>query len=153
MRNWIDIFDYSKGRLFWKLSPGGLKKIGDEAGWDNGQGYVKIVFKQKGYKRSHIVYEMHHGPIPDGMVIDHINRDRADDRVENLRLVDMRGNAQNRGNHSKYGIGVCYEASRQKPYKATIRIAGLTRHLGWYTSPEEAAAAYGAAVKVLKLQS
>lgn len=40
------------------------------------------------------------GLIPEGMMIDHINRDRSDNRLENLNLVDAKGNAQNRRNYS-----------------------------------------------------
>jgi len=34
-----------------------------------------------------LVWEAHHGPIPDGMVIHHINGDNQDNRIENLQLV------------------------------------------------------------------
>lgn len=39
-----------------------------------------------------IVWEMHCGKIPEGYEIDHINHDRSDNRIENLRLVKKKDN-------------------------------------------------------------
>ena len=42
-----------------------------------------------------LVWEMHYGKIPKGMVIDHINRNKTDNRIENLRLATKSQNARN----------------------------------------------------------
>ncbi|WP_436868476.1 HNH endonuclease signature motif containing protein, partial [Enterobacter hormaechei] len=42
-----------------------------------------------------MIWEMHNGPIPQNMEIDHINRIKLDNRLENLRLATRRQNACN----------------------------------------------------------
>lgn len=43
-----------------------------------------------------IVWELHHGKVPDGMAIDHINGDPSDNTISNLRLVNQVVNCRNR---------------------------------------------------------
>ncbi len=45
-----------------------------------------------------LIYELHFGPIPEGLQIDHINRVRDDNRLENLRVVTPKENMANRKN-------------------------------------------------------
>ena len=40
------------------------------------------------FYRSRVVWERHHGPIPSGHEIHHVNGDRGDDRLENLELIE-----------------------------------------------------------------
>ena len=71
---------------------------------------IKPCFSKKGYCRVHLssgkkigkffaihrlVYETFIGKIPDGMEIDHINAIRDDNRIENLRAVTHKENANN----------------------------------------------------------
>ena len=62
-------------------------------------GYMQIgVYFNKKIKslRSHrLIWECFHGVIPTGFVIDHINRDKLDNRLENLRVVTQRENSLN----------------------------------------------------------
>jgi hypothetical protein len=77
--------------------------------------------------------------------LDHINGDKLDNRIANLREVSNQENTQNyrkAKRNSKTGyLGVCHEP-RGNSYVAYLRIDGRTRNLGTYQTPKEAHAAY-----------
>ena len=51
-------------------------------------GYRRITCKDRKQRFEHvIVWEAHHGPIPEGMELHHRNGDKLDNRLENLMLV------------------------------------------------------------------
>lgn len=52
-------------------------------------GYRRIYVGPKVYYEHRIIWEMHNGPIPDGMQVDHINGVRDDNRIENLQLLTL----------------------------------------------------------------
>ncbi len=84
---------------------------------------------------------------PKGMVSDHINGDRLDNRRCNLRIVTKHQNSQNRAANkpisSKYK-GVGWKIDNNK-WQARIRINLKQYHIGLYDSEDEAAEAYNAA--------
>lgn len=71
-----------------------------------GPGYK---YKPKRFFMHHIVWIWYNGPIPDGYEIDHINRDKLDNRIENLRCVKKHVNLSN--NNSK-GYSYCKKSNR-----------------------------------------
>lgn len=136
----LELFEYSEGRLFWKINSRFSSNKGSEAGYRSPCGYCFITINYVKYKRSRLVWALHHGwPLCDSLV-DHINRNKTDDRIENLRLVDI---SQNRWNSSNIK-GYTYEKSRKK-YKVTIMVRGKRLLIGRYDTEEEAKAAYNAA--------
>ena len=89
---------YEDGKLYWiaKTSPNAQRiKIGEEAFRYDENGYKRLTINKKLTSCHRIIWEMHNGDIPKGMCIDHINRVRDDNRIENLRLVTQTENALN----------------------------------------------------------
>ena len=90
-----EILEYKDGRLFWKkpINSKSRVKIGDEAGTLTTTGYRRIVINYKQYFGHQLVFMMFHGCIP--REIDHINRVRHDNRIENLRPISRSDNVVN----------------------------------------------------------
>lgn len=82
-----------------------------------------------------------------GDEVDHLNGNRLDNAITNLRSANRKINAQNirrrPANAEPLPLGV-YLLKRRvpRPYSASIRIGGRTKHLGYFLSAEEAHAAY-----------
>lgn len=83
------------------------------------------------------------------LVVDHINNDKLDNRVENLQIVTQRENSYRlQGTYSSKYKGVCWFASRKK-WISRIHINGKTHHLGYFTNELEASEAYKNKLKTL----
>lgn len=98
------------------------------------------------YRASRIIWILHNKKsIPEGMVIDHINGNRLDDRPENLRCVTRKVNAQNitkprKGSKSQL-LGVSSD-KREGMWRARIFKAGKLICLGSFSDPQEAHEVY-----------
>ena len=107
------------------------------------EGYARISFSQNIKKNMHRIIGERIGLVSkrgSGFQIDHINRNKLDNRRENLRLVSISVNANNSEKiiNSK---GYCWDSAHKK-YKSAVRINGKTINLGRFNSPEEARKAY-----------
>ena len=81
MVNFNDYFNHVGKDLIWKRATSNRVKVGDVAGWKDEHGYVYIRFMGKLRQAHRIIWEMHHGQIPEGMEIDHINHVTDDNRI------------------------------------------------------------------------
>lgn len=70
------------------------KSSGKELGWDN-SGYREMSIKGKAYKVHRIVFYMYHRRDPGNKVIDHIDGDKANNAIYNLRCVSWGENVKN----------------------------------------------------------
>ena len=82
------------------------------------------------------------GEDPESLFIDHINRDKTDNRIENLRLST---NAENLCNKPTKGAYLF-----RNKWRAQIHLKGKTKYLGSYATEAEAVEAYQKAAKELK---
>lgn len=121
----------------------GKRKAGDQAGHKHNQGYFLVGIKGKRYLTHRVIWEMHNGAIPVGFEIDHIDRDRSNSKISNLRLVTR---TQNNGNQSKQEgtssqyKGVC--KMRNGKWQAYIKKNSKKIHLGTFQTEELAAEVY-----------
>jgi len=136
---------YEDGVLFWKKQSGPRAVIGSKAGSICTSGHVSIELLGRTYKAHQLVYLIHFGHIP--QEIDHINRIRSDNRIENLRPVTRSQNCANQTTQKRSASGfkgVTFLAKLNK-WRARIKVAQKEIYLGLYAEKETAAAAYNQA--------
>ncbi len=130
-----DILEYRGDGLYWVKSQKG-RTIGRRVGSINGAGYRHFTYQHKLYLEHRVIWLMFNGPIPRGLQIDHINRDRSDNRLENLRLVTPQVNQRNRG-----AKGYSWDKQKGK-WKARAVHNGKCVHIGHFEEEEKARKAY-----------
>lgn len=146
---------YEDGELIYVIHPKGLAKKGDSAGTLQPNGYKQVMIKRKRYYLHRLIWLYHHGQFPKAPnVLDHINRDKTDSRIENLRVVDRRQNAWNttidHRTKSKTGYrGVCYLLDRDR-FLAYMYDEGKFIHIGHFMDPHTAAEAYNEKVQAIR---
>jgi len=117
----------------WRCGRWNKKYAGHEAcAVDVQSGYVRVYIFDKHYYAHRVIWVMVNGEIPRGMMIDHQNGDRSDNRLENLRLARCDGNAKNTKlpkDNMSGRIGVFWDGRRSK-WTATIRNEGKSVYLG-----------------------
>lgn len=140
-----------EGRLRWKrpvATNTGWWPAGSLAGRRNNRGYVTVSVYYQGRTRKvlahRIVWLLTHGYWPE-MFIDHINRNRADDRPSNLRLVTHAENMQNRSIPSNNPFVGVYP-TRSGKFRAQITRQGRSLYLGTFATAEQARDALQSAV-------
>lgn len=126
-----------------------LRAIGHAVYVSNG-GYAWFSTGETGPIAVHQFVMDRIGQHGDGLVIDHINGDRLDNRKENLRLVSDLKNQINRHvlnrNNTSGRRGVApFKKSKANPWRAFISVNRRSVHLGLYATVEEAFAARRAA--------
>lgn len=145
--NWNEIFTYDSGRLYWKIKPSKKIAIGSQAGSKNGAGYIEVWWNNIRYTAHVIIWEMHNGPIPVGMEVDHDDHIRDHNDIKNLNLVTHSQNMKNQSKSQRNTsgtTGVTWKKDRMK-WHAQIRINGKNKHLGFFDEMEDAIEARNAA--------
>lgn len=131
------------GIFTWKFNGTRGVKAGDVAGSKMTHGYIALSIGGKKALGHRIAWLFAHGEFAQGN-IDHINRNKSDNRISNLRLATYEQNAQNRLKNSKNTSGfkgVTWH-KRDKKWQAAITVSGKVLHLGYYKDPKEASIAY-----------
>lgn len=128
-----ELYRYKDGKLIWKIGRYKNKRAGTAS-----DRYRDIRIRGRVEKEHRIIYFMHYKELPE--VVDHINRDKMDNRIENLRGASNSQNHLNCVMHSSNSSGyrgVSYMKGRNKPWRAYLKEIGL----GYFYTPEEAAIA------------
>ena len=127
----------------------GRHKAGTVARPGRAHGYSVIHIGGRVHRAHRLAWLYVYGEWP--KIIDHINGDRADNRIKNLRNVTQIENMQNLKRApvtSKSGLLGAHKGTRCKRWYARIRINGISTKLGLFDTAEEAHAAYMAAKRV-----
>lgn len=139
------------GLFYWRLSPSRKIRIGQQAGCLCNDGYIRIRVDGVLHLAHRLAWVLAFGVIPDGMQVDHRNRERSDNKITNLRLAthaqNMRNSSPHRGSRSRFK-GVVWDQTGRN-WAARICVDRKSRHLGNFATEELAAAAYDNAASEL----
>lgn len=116
---------------------------GQEAGCINTHGYRVIRLEGPLYYSHRLAYLMTYGDWPK-QEIDHIDGDRSNNRISNLRQATSRQNKANNVRVNK-STGLRGATKHRNKFMATIKIKGKKTYLGLFDTAEEAHSAYIAA--------
>jgi hypothetical protein len=144
-------YDPETGRLYWRYhekmpTRWNSRWTGVAAGRISQCGYNQVAIYGIRYPSHRIIWAMSYGAWPNGE-IDHIDGNRLNNRLGNLRDVSRTENSRNMAlrHDSTSGItGVCWDKNRSK-WIAQIRVNRIRLNLGRFNSFEEAIAARKAA--------
>jgi hypothetical protein len=137
-------YDPDTGVFTWRRPVGPRAKPGQKTGVvDKSSGYVRIRLLRQTRHAHRLAWLYVHGGFPGG-VIDHINGDRADNRIANLRDATPTMNMQNqRKSRGRSGyLGVWYPSGRATKFTACIVMPSGRKVLGQFDTAEAAHEVY-----------
>lgn len=118
-------------------APNLTRYVGIEATNISSNGYGSVTVKNVNFSAHKIAWFLYHNEIPD-FHIDHINGDKLDNRICNLRKSNPLSNQRNRKKNVNNSTGVNGVYVSRGKYRARIKIKGVLVHLGTYDTLEEA---------------
>lgn len=132
-----NLFTYENGNLYWAIKPAWNVHVGDVAGSFDGE-YCSVYVDNVKYKLHRIIFLYHHGYLPE--IVDHINGNKEDNRIENLRPATSMQNRHNSKTPitNKSGVkGVCYDKYLNK-WRVRITVNGVRNNFGNFEKIEDA---------------
>lgn len=136
------------GELRWTAAASQGRLTQRIAGGAHAKGYRQIKIGKAGYLAHRLIWLIVHGEWPKGQ-IDHIDGNRSNNALTNLREVTAAQNKQNiavTGRKSASGlVGAVYVPGgtrRRDAWESRIKVNGINRNLGRFPTPEQAHAAY-----------
>jgi hypothetical protein len=109
-------------------------------------GYIVITISNKQYPAHRLAYKMYYGIEPHGM-LDHIDLNKSNNRINNLRIATIAQNHANTKARITNRTGVKGVSLRSHGYIARFRFNKKEIHLGTYKTIKEASLAYEQATK------
>lgn len=133
---------YKDGNLFSKINKKNGMHVGDKIGCLGSRGYMQTTIWNEFYTIHRLIWFWHNGYFPEND-IDHINRIKLDNRIENLREATRSCNMRNKRilDRNKSGItGVAWLKNRKK-WRALIKTNDKPYYIGEYSNIDNAVCA------------
>lgn len=136
-------YDPVSGVFTWRAAPTNKILPGKVAGTENWIGYVHITLRRKKYLAHRLAWLYMHGNWPQYQ-LDHVNRIRSDNRIDNLRECSNSENHQNSGIYSNNMSGYpgVFWNKKASKWAAQIMSNGDRKFLGYFSCAESARDAY-----------
>lgn len=134
-------YDPDTGVFTRRLSLSPRWPVGEVVGGLNKRGYVNVRLAGVMFLAHRLAYAYVHGALPAGAQIDHVNGDKTNNSIRNLRLATASQNKQNiHKNCQNNTTGVRGVSPRRGRYRVQICVDGKRIHLGYRRTLTEAAA-------------
>ena len=137
----LNIFKYKDGELFYqnKTHKFSKIKIGDKAGCLYANGYLSVKIQGKPYSLHRIIFMMFYGFFP--KAVDHIDGNKLNNKIENLREADFITNGYNRklGINNTSGYKNVVWSKKLKKWRVTFMVEKKFKDLGYFEDLELAA--------------
>lgn len=124
----LDHTEYRNGKLYYTTNWCNVKE-GDEVGYTDSKGYLKLMSNGKVYSLHRLIWLKCHGTWPDD-VIDHINGNKADNRIENLRDVKPELNNRNTKIYKTNKSGIMGVYRYRSGWRVTFRVNNKQKCFG-----------------------
>ena len=139
-----ELFEYENGLLIRIVKTSNNTKVGDVVGTStDAAGYAMVKIDGATQRVHRMIWIYHNGAIEDKYIIDHKDRNKSNNKIENLRKVTKQENSFN-SNAKGY-----YYYKKLKKWRALIGIDGVRKSLGCFETEAEAKVAYQNAKKEL----
>jgi hypothetical protein len=132
-----ECFDYKDGILYWKVKAANRVKIGSPAGsFDPSTGYHKTHVYRKFHKTHRVIFLYHHGYLPD--FVDHIDGDKLNNRIENLRAATKSQNCMNQkiSTRNTSGTKGVMWLKREQKWLVALRVNSILHSFGYFKDKE-----------------
>jgi hypothetical protein len=132
-----EMFEYRDGNLYRKISLG-RTKAGDKVGFINDKGYVAVNIDKQCIALHRLIWMMQYGVMP--YLVDHIDGNKQNNKIKNLRLADRFQNAHNKKMHSnnKSGVKGVHWNKNANRWKAQIYCYRKRYDLGFFNDLKDA---------------
>lgn len=142
-------YDPDSGVFTWTSAAWHKRNRGAIAGSKKQNGYIEIQFQGKMLKAHRIAWLLCYGELAPDAQIDHIDGDRSNNRLINLRLVNHSTNQQNKHwARTDSATGLLGVSKNGRGWRAEILVEGKKMNLGTYATPALAHQAYVTAKRV-----
>lgn len=138
LRDMLD-YDPCTGIFTWKKPPSRKYRVGSRAGGLSSFGYRMICLHYRRYQEHRLAWLYVHGVWPTHE-IDHIDRNKTNNAIANLRDVPREVNMWNRGPRKNNACGIVgvYFHKQSRLWHARIETRGKTKSLGYFATKEDA---------------
>lgn len=130
-------YDEKTGIFTWAHKRASWLNIGDVAGHLNITGYITIRANYKSYLAHRLAWLYVYGKFPEKF-IDHINNNRSDNRIKNLREATKEENSRNtlKSKKNTSGAKSVFWKKHAKKWQVQMKINGIQKHFGYFDNLE-----------------
>lgn len=137
-----NLFDYKDGFLIRKITTSSTAIAGTVCSNKGSDGYLRVGINKRRYAVHRVIFMMHNNFLP--QYVDHIDGNKLNNKIENLRPITVSQNQQNRGktrlNTSGFkGVSL---HKRDNLYRARLTVNNKEKIIGYFKNPEDAYNAY-----------